>query len=103
MMRATMVLFMVIAARTLLAQSDSIELLIDQYLDPYVNSNNFVGTVYVEKSGTVLYKKSFGKALIEWGVPNTNTTKYHLASVSKPFTPPSILLLEQQGRLSTAD
>lgn len=104
MMRITMVLLIqILAVKSLLAQGGSMELLIDQYLDPYVKSNNFAGTVYVAKSGIVLYEKSFGKALIEWGVSNTNATKYHLASVSKPFTSTSILLLEQQGKLATSD
>lgn len=73
------------------AQNGSIDQLIDQYLDPYMKSNNFAGTVYVAKAGKVLYEKSFGQAIVEWGVPNTNDTKYHLASVSKPFTSTSII------------
>ncbi len=104
MMRTTIILLIQVLGVTFsLAQGSSIERLIDQYLDPYVHSSNFAGTVYVAKSGTVLYEKSFGKALIEWGVSNTNTTKYHLASVSKPFTSTSILMLEQQGKLATTD
>src|SRR4029079_1494564 len=64
---------------------------------------NFSGTVYLAKSGKALYEKSFGKAIAEWSVPNSNDTKYHLASVSKPFTSISILLLEQQGKLNVTD
>jgi CubicO group peptidase (beta-lactamase class C family) len=90
-------------AGSILAQSISTGQLIDEYLDPYVKSNNFAGSIYVAKSGKVLYEKSFGKATIEWNIPNTNDTKYHLASVSKPFTSTSILLLEQQGKLKVTD
>ncbi len=85
------------------AQTSSIEQRIDKFLEPYVKSNNFSGTVYVSKEGGVIYGKSFGMANIEWEVANTNFTKYHLASVSKPFTSTAILLLEQQGKLSTND
>ncbi len=103
-MRSTiMLLIQVIAVSSLFGQGSSLEQLIDQYLDPYVKSNNFAGTVYAAKSGKVVYEKSFGKAVIEWGAANTNTTKYHLASVSKPFTSTSVLLLEQQGALTTTD
>ncbi|HEV8512939.1 MAG TPA: serine hydrolase domain-containing protein, partial [Cyclobacteriaceae bacterium] len=99
----TLILIQLATAGLLHAQSRSIEQAIDQYLDPYVKSNNFAGTIYVAKSGKVLYEKSFGIAIIEWSVPNTNETKYHLASVSKPFTSTSILLLEQQGKLGLTD
>jgi len=103
-MRLLILIFMQLVATGLLrAQSRSIEQLIDQYLDPYVKSNNFSGTVYLAKSGKALYEKSFGKAIAEWSVPNSNDTKYHLASVSKPFTSTSILLLEQQGKLNVTD
>ena len=76
---------------------------IDKFLSPYVTTDNFYGTVYVARSGKVIYEKSFGKANVEWNVLNVNHTGYHLASVSKPFTSTAILLLEQEGKLSTAD
>jgi D-alanyl-D-alanine carboxypeptidase len=75
----------------------------DDFIAPYVSSNNFYGTVYVAKAGKVIYKKSFGRAILESEVANDNNTKYHLASVSKPFTSTAILLLAQQGKLSIAD
>lgn len=76
---------------------------IDYYIKPYVITNNFSGTVFVAQKGKVIYFKSFGKANLELGINNTNSTVYHLASVSKPFTSTAILLLEQQGKLSTSD
>ncbi|HLZ17500.1 MAG TPA: serine hydrolase domain-containing protein [Cyclobacteriaceae bacterium] len=86
----------------LLAQG-SIGQSIDQLLKPYVSSNNFSGTVCISRSGKVIYEKSFGMAAAEWNILNSNNAVYHLASVSKPFTATAILLLEQQGKLSTAD
>jgi len=94
-----LILIQVIIVSSSRAQNGSI----DQLVDPYIKSNNFAGTIYVAKSEKVLYEKSFGKAIIEWNISNTNQTKYHLASVSKPFTSTSILLLEQQGKLSLTD
>ncbi len=98
-----MLLIQQLVVRSLLAQGSSIEQHIDKLLDPYVRSNNFSGTVYASKEGKVVYEKSFGKAIIEWDVANANDTKYQLASVSKPLTSTAILLLEQQGKLSTSD
>lgn len=62
-----------------------------------------MGTIFVSKDGQVLYEKSFGRAVIEWNVANSNATVYHLASLSKPFTATAILQLEQQGKLSVQD
>ena len=39
----------------------------------------------------------------EHNIPNTSETKFHLASVSKPFTAVAILLLEEKGLLSVQD
>jgi CubicO group peptidase (beta-lactamase class C family) len=99
----TLLLIQLLAVRSALAQNGSLEQLIDKCVEPYVKANNFAGTVYLAKSGKVLYEKSFGNAIIEANVPNANNTKYHLASVSKPFTSTAILILEQQGKLSTTD
>jgi CubicO group peptidase (beta-lactamase class C family) len=39
----------------------------------------------------------------ELRVPNSPATRFHIASVSKPFTAMAILQLEEQGRLSISD
>jgi CubicO group peptidase (beta-lactamase class C family) len=42
-------------------------------------------------------------ASYELKVPNSIETRYHIASVSKPFTATAILQLQEQGRLSVSD
>jgi CubicO group peptidase (beta-lactamase class C family) len=42
-------------------------------------------------------------ANLEYGVPNTPATVFHLASVSKQFTAFAIYLLAQDGKLSLDD
>lgn len=59
--------------------------------------------VAVEKDGKVIYKKGFGSAELEYNIPITSRTVFHIASVSKQFTCFSILLLEKQGKLSIND
>lgn len=61
------------------------------------------GTVGIMKDGQLIYCKSYGLASLEFLVPNTNSTRYNIASVSKQFTAYAILLLEHEGKLSTAD
>lgn len=55
------------------------------------------------KDGELVYKRAFGMANLDHDVPNTTSTRFNLASVSKPFTAMSIALLAQQGKLSLDD
>ena len=75
----------------------------DQYIRPYVETNNFNGSVLVAVNGKIIFEKAYGYANIEFNVPNDQNTSYHLASVSKTFTAAAILILEQRKLLSTND
>ncbi|HEX8289075.1 MAG TPA: serine hydrolase [Pyrinomonadaceae bacterium] len=55
------------------------------------------------KEGKIVYKRAFGMANLDYDVPNTTSTLFNLASVSKPFTAMSVALLAQQGKLSLDD
>jgi len=59
--------------------------------------------VVVEQGGKLLYKVGFGRANLEYAIPNTSQTVFHTASVSKQFTAFAIALLAQQGKLSYDD
>lgn len=61
------------------------------------------GTVGVMKDGELIYCESFGLASLEYLAPNSNSTKYNIASVSKQFTSYGILLMEKRGLLNTTD
>jgi CubicO group peptidase (beta-lactamase class C family) len=60
-------------------------------------------SVGVVKDGKLVYKRAFGMANLDYDVPNKPSTRFNLASVSKPFTAMSIALLAQQGKLSLDD
>jgi CubicO group peptidase (beta-lactamase class C family) len=53
--------------------------------------------------GKVVLERCYGLASIEHGIPIKPTTRFELASVSKPFTAFGILLLEQEGKLTLSD
>jgi CubicO group peptidase (beta-lactamase class C family) len=55
------------------------------------------------REGRLIYKRALGMANLDYDVPNTTSTLFNLASVSKPFTATSIALLAQQGKLSLDD
>ncbi len=73
---------------------------IDSYLQPYVESANFSGTVLVERDGKTVFQKSYGLADRERHVPNRPDTRFHVASLSMQFTAAAILRLVDQGSLS---
>jgi len=76
---------------------------VEAYMRPYVQSGNFSGNVLVARGDRVLLERSYGQASYELSVPNAAATRFHVASVSKPFTAAAVLLLVQQGRLTLAD
>lgn len=76
---------------------------LEDYMDAHADINNFSGTVLVTRNDSVLLKKAYGFADLEWKIGNTIDTKFSLASVSKQFTAVAILQLEEKGLLSIDD
>lgn len=85
------------------AQNEPLEARVDRYLRPYLDTGNFSGSILIARKGESLLSKGYGKASLENDVPNTPETAFHLASVSRIFTPAAILLLEQRGKISVED
>ena len=61
------------------------------------------GTIGVYQGGKLVFTEAYGMASLEFNVPNTEQTVYNIASVSKQVTAFSLVLLEQQGKLSLDD
>lgn len=76
---------------------------VDAFLSQWDKNDMPGGAVGVVKDGRLVYKRGFGMANLDYDVPNTPSTRFNLASVSKPFTAFSIALLAQQGKLSLDD
>jgi CubicO group peptidase (beta-lactamase class C family) len=74
-----------------------------QAVQPYVDAQMFMGSVLVAKDGKAVFSKSYGMADLEWSVPNSPTTRFNIASMTKQFTAAAILLLEDRGKLKTDD
>ena len=55
------------------------------------------------QEGALVYKRGYGCANLEYRIPITPTTIFHVASVSKQFTAAAIVLLAQQGKLGLDD
>ena len=59
--------------------------------------------VAVVQNGIIVFEKGYGTANLEYNIPVTPTTVYHVASVSKQFTAMALVLLEIDGKLSLED
>ncbi len=57
----------------------------------------------VIRKGEVIYKKGYGSANLEYDVPITPSTVFHVASVSKQFTAFAVAMLANQGKLRLDD
>jgi CubicO group peptidase (beta-lactamase class C family) len=57
----------------------------------------------VYRNGAIAYTHGYGMASLELGVPITPQTVFDIGSTSKQFTAFSMLLLQQQGKLSVDD
>lgn len=55
------------------------------------------------RNDSLIYAKGYGMANLEYAIPNSPETIFHMASVSKQFTAYSIVLLAKQGRLNLDD
>lgn len=57
----------------------------------------------VIRDGKLIYTRGYGRANLEHNLPITSRTVFDIGSTSKQFSAASILLLEQQGKLSRGD
>ncbi len=76
---------------------------IDAYIRPFLEGDNFPGVILVARGDAILFSKAYGMANYELRVANTPRSRFHLASLTKMFTAAAVLLLEEQGKLSTFD
>jgi CubicO group peptidase (beta-lactamase class C family) len=75
----------------------------DQLFAPWDKKGSPGAVVAVVRDGRVVYKNGFGEANLEYHIPITPKTIFHMASVSKQFTAYAIAVLAQQGKISFDD
>lgn len=75
---------------------------IDAIFAAYGNTSPGV-SIAIEQNGQLLYSKSYGSANLEWQIPISNKTRFHVASVSKQFTAFAIYLLKEEGLIDLND
>ncbi len=77
---------------------------IQQRLAKYIGQEteywDFWGVIRIVKNGKTLWEISRGYACVEFGVKNTMSTRFTIASVTKQFTAFAVMLLYDRGLLS---
>jgi CubicO group peptidase (beta-lactamase class C family) len=85
------------------SKEPSLEAKVDALFSKWNSLDSPGAAVAVVKDGLVIYRKGFGSAQIEYGIPITPSTIFHVASVSKQFTAMAVTMLEAAGKLSADD
>ncbi|MFH1118350.1 MAG: serine hydrolase [Bacteroidota bacterium] len=60
-------------------------------------------TVLIARKGDVIYRKAFGMANLELGVPMQPEMVFEIGSMTKQFTAVSLLMLMEQGKINLTD
>jgi CubicO group peptidase (beta-lactamase class C family) len=85
------------------ASNGDIEAKVDAYVKPYLQMKAFSGSILIARKGRIVFSKGYGMANYELNVLNTPQTRFHIASISKPFTGTAIMILAERGLLSVTD
>ncbi len=85
------------------AVPDPLTAQINAYLLAHVNNAKFNGSVFLAKGDSILYHQHYGLADRANEIAISDSTKFLIGSITKPFTAMAILLLEQDGALSLND
>lgn len=76
---------------------------VDKVIAAMVKPESAGATVAVAKDGDILFSKGYGLANVEYNIPNSPRTIFHVASVSKQFTAFAIAMLANEGKISLDD
>jgi hypothetical protein len=101
--RTFIVLIVSIATVTATFGADDRALEVNQLFAMFDKPGSPGCSVGIIRDGDFVYKRSFGYASLELGVPLTPASVFYMGSVSKQFTAASIVLAAEQDRLSLDD
>ena len=103
LLAASVFLFLALNNATAQNIPDSVAQKIDKLFSQWNNPNTPGCAIGVVRNDSLIYAKGYGIANLEYGIPITPETIFHMASVSKQFTAYSIVLLARQGKLRLDD
>ena len=100
MQMAAVILLLRVLAQTLPAGAEDHSQQVDQIFAAYNRPGSPGCSLGVIRSGTFLYRKSYGEASLELGVSLSPESVFYVGSISKQSTAASLVLAAEQGSLS---
>ncbi len=91
---------------TIVAQKQKHQILfqeVDSILNHHYHPEKPGAIVSIIKKGENIYTKGIGMANLEYDISISDSTSFHIASISKQFTSFLALLLEEEGKISLED
>lgn len=76
---------------------------VDQLFSQWAKASSPGCAIGIMQDGAILYEQGYGMADLEYNIPITPSTIFHVASVSKQFAAAAMALLELDGKLSVND
>lgn len=76
---------------------------IDDFLKPFIETNQFAGEILASENGKVIYEKAFGLANADFKIPNQINTRIGIASITKLMTVVILTRLVESGKISMSD
>jgi CubicO group peptidase (beta-lactamase class C family) len=76
---------------------------VDVLMRALAHPTAFSGTVLIARGDRILAERAYGYADLIQRIPNTVSTQYRIASVSKPITATAVMQLQDVGLLSVND
>jgi CubicO group peptidase (beta-lactamase class C family) len=92
-----------VLVQPLLASGRDLSQEVDQIFAAYSEASTPGCSLGVIHNGSFAYRKSYGAASLELGVPLSSQSVFYVGSVSKQFTAASVVLAAEQGLLSLDD
>ena len=92
-----------IQINTVLAQNNDVQGKVNDYINAYVQMNQFSGSILIAQNNQIIVNKGYGLADFEFGIKNSPGTKFRIGSLTKAFTAAAILQLEEKGLLNVDD
>lgn len=82
---------------------DTLSKKIDVIFAEYDKANSPGCALAILKDGKIIYKRGYGMSSLEYNIPISTSSIFHIASVSKQFTAAAIVRLSLEGKLSLND
>ena len=92
-----------VLAQTGAAVPNSTKERLDVVASSFTKGEAFMGAVLVAKGPDILFDKGYGKAVVEWNIPNSPDVKFRIGSMTKQFTATVVMQLRERRRLELTD